>query len=353
MLSFDLSTLTTKLPIESLLRDAGINTDIFSVEPTSPGGNNRIYRIETSAGRFVVKQYFRSDQDQRDRLNSEYLFLQYADEYADGFVPQAYACNNEAGLALYSYVDGRHMSTHELVWRYIEQAAAFFCALNLPSARQKISHLPPASEACFSIAEHLVLIEHRIDRLSKALSFSPEQDGDAIEFLEELYEYWSFLAESVCLAAQRSGEFDHALDLQQRCVSPSDFGFHNALLQTDGQIKFIDFEYAGIDDPAKMIGDFFAQLAVPVPGEFYDAFVRRCVQVFPEPEKLIARAGLLRPVYKIKWCCIAMNVFLPEHMARRKFADAGLNETSLRKIQLNKARQILKSLQLETIHGIH
>lgn len=341
------------LPIETLLRRADLSAEIFSVASANAGGNNRIYRLETSAGVFAVKQYFRSDRDQRDRLTSEYLFLQYADACAPDFVPRAYARDHDLGVALYSYVDGRHITTNELVWRYVEQAAAFFCALNHASARQKAADLPRASETCFSIAEHLDLVKQRIGRLREALSSLPEDEGEAVQFLDELHRYWVILAGMVSHAAKLLGQFDQTLDIQHCCISPSDFGFHNALLQADGKIKFIDFEYAGIDDPAKMVGDFFAQLAVPVPNDFYEAFVRQCMQVFPEPEKLIARAGLLRPLYKIKWCCIAMNVFLPEHMARRKFADAQLDERILRKIQLNKAKQILKTLQQETTNGIH
>lgn len=339
--------------IEMLLQRGGVDAEVASVEPANVGGNNRIYRVATSAGWFALKQYFRSDLDQRDRLASEYRFLEYASQFAPDFVPRAYACDHEAGLALYSYVDGKHIGRQALTEAYVKQAAAFFCELNRPVARHNASSLPPASEACFSIAEHLGLIEQRIGRLREAIACLPEASGEAADFIEALRKYWIALAESVRDEADRLGQLKTTLDRRQCCVSPSDFGFHNALLQADGKITFIDFEYAGIDDPAKMVGDFFAQLAVPVPGEFYEQFARSCMQVFPEPETLIARADLLRPVYKIKWCCIAMNVFLPEHLARRKFADPGLDELSLRKTQLNKARQILNTLEQETIHGIH
>ena len=40
-----------------------------------------------------------------------------------------------------------------------------------------------------------------------------------------------------------------------RVLSPSDFGFHNALRRPDGTIVFVDFEYFGWDDPAKMMAD--------------------------------------------------------------------------------------------------
>src|SRR5690606_1492036 len=41
-----------------------------------------------------------------------------------------------------------------------------------------------------------------------------------------------------------------------RLLSPSDFGFHNMLRRDDGSLAFIDFEYFGWDDPAKLAADF-------------------------------------------------------------------------------------------------
>ena len=57
---------------------------------------------------------------------------------------------------------------------------------------------------------------------------------------------------------------ERPLDQQDRCLSPSDFGFHNALAQGE-TVRFIDFEYAGWDDPAKTVCDFFHHPGVPVP----------------------------------------------------------------------------------------
>jgi hypothetical protein len=142
------------------------------------------------------------------------------------------------------------------------------------------------------------------------------------------------------------------LESAQRCISPSDFGFHNALRETDGRIRFLDFEYAGWDDPAKMAGDFFAQLAVPVPDRLFEPFVRECLQSFVRPVELIKRAELLRPLYQVKWCCIALNVFLPEHIARRKFANPLLVETALKRTQLAKAYAINQSLET-SVRGLH
>jgi hypothetical protein len=50
-------------------------------------------------------------------------------------------------------------------------------------------------------------------------------------------------------------------------------------------------------------------------------------------------------VYAAKWCCIVLNVFLPVHFARRRFADPGLDADALKRAQLNKAAQPLAAIE--------
>ena len=78
-------------------------------------------------------------------------------------------------------------------------------------------------------------------------------------------------------------EADQPLDPAERCLSPSDFGFHNAILANDGRLRFIDFEYAGWDDPSKLICDFFCQPAVPAPPQAFDRFATAIAAELPTP----------------------------------------------------------------------
>jgi hypothetical protein len=341
-------SIETCFPIAELLSQAGIDAVIHAVTPSNIGGNNRIYRVETSKGIFSAKQYFRHEGDQRDRLSAEYDFLQYAGKVTPSFVPQSYARIREAGWALYENIEGAHICAGQVEWSHVQQAVTFFQALNESISRKAARSLPLASEAVFSVADHLDIVSGRIDCLHEVLSNANDRDRAAIQFLEELQYFWTVLASQTEAAAAEAGGLNKPLDKEQYCISPSDFGFHNALKKANGDIQFIDFEYAGFDDPAKMAGDFFAQLAVPVPAEFYDRFVQLTMQSFPDPHHLIWRAKLLQPIHQVKWCCIAMNVFLPVHMARRKFANLQLDETVFKQVQLNKSKQILKKLKQET-----
>lgn len=338
-------------PIADLLAHACIAGKLGAITPCAQGGNNRIYRIETSIGVFAVKQYFRHEDDLRDRLAAEYAFLSYASVAAPGMTPRPYACNPESGMALYEFVDGRRFETGKIGAIQVDAAVRFFRALNVSPLRGT-AQLPVASEACFSLTDHIGLIRGRIDRL---LEVSPQSnvDSQAVDFFHRLDEYWQQLSASIHEDALRANlDVDAPLAPEQRCISPSDFGFHNALLEANGNIRFLDFEYAGWDDPAKSACDFFAQLAVPVPIDFLGHFVTEIMQDFPDAERLSFRAYLLRPAYQIKWCCIALNVFLPVHLARRTFANPSLDEVALKQAQLLKANQILNAIDT-TPHGLY
>ncbi len=124
-------------------------------------------------------------------------------------------------------------------------------------------------------------------------------------------------------------------------VSPSDFGFHNALLRPDGRWVFFDFEYGGWDDIAKLVNDVFLQPAVPVPFDLFEPFLDRVIGNDPTERR---RISLLRPVFAVKWCCIMLNPFLPDTAARGAFADPGTDAATRRTTQLEKARAAFQRL---------
>jgi hypothetical protein len=128
------------------------------------------------------------------------------------------------------------------------------------------------------------------------------------------------------------------IDNADRCLSPSDFGFHNALQGPDGALQFLDFEYAGWDDPAKTVCDFFCQPACPVSLDFWNAFAADIAQTTTDPELTAQRFTLLLPMYRLKWCCIMLNDFLPAGAGRRRFAIQDCDEAKRKEQQLTKAQ---------------
>ena len=117
-----------------------------------------------------------------------------------------------------------------------------------------------------------------------------------------------------------------SLPSKHRVPSPSDFGFHNAMVEADGRLRFFDFEYAGWDDPAKAVGDFFSHPGVAVPQDQFEPFVMQALAPYEEnAQHMATRVRLLEPISQVKWCCIILNEFLPAAARRRNFANPGAN----------------------------
>jgi hypothetical protein len=105
-------------------------------------------------------------------------------------------------------------------------------------------------------------------------------------------------------------------------VSPSDFGFHNSLIDPQGGASFLDFEYAGRDDPAKLICDFFCQPELSAPIRHYAEFTGHLARSLALQDEDLWRAEVLLDAYRVKWVCIMLNEFSPLGARRRAFASS-------------------------------
>jgi hypothetical protein len=308
--------------------------------PLSGGKNNRVFRVSAENGEAVLKAYFRHPADPRDRLGAEWAFSRFAWSAGVRCLPEPLACDPAAGLGLFSFVEGETPAPEDIAEAAVGEAAAFVRDLNAARWRPLASRLPAASEACFSIAEHLGTVARRVDRLADA------EDPAAVAFVRrELIPAWARVRRAAESAASDSGmSFGRPLEITERCVSPSDFGFHNALIEPGGRVRFLDFEYAGWDDPAKLVCDFFCQPALPVPPRFFGPFAREVAAAFPDPSAVVARSRLLLPVYRVKWVCIRLNEFLPAGGRRRAFSLAADEPEARKQRQLAAAREALAEI---------
>jgi thiamine kinase-like enzyme len=131
----------------------------------------------------------------------------------------------------------------------------------------------------------------------------------------------------------------------QVIISPSDFGFHNAIITKDQNTVFLDFEYSGLDDPAKLVGDYFSQVSIPVDLSYIDTFIdSMCSKGIPINE-VRQRSLLLLNLYKIKWICIVLNVFIPVNLQRRIFSNPELNIKKYKESQISMANKLLSKVE--------
>jgi hypothetical protein len=250
------------------------------------------------------------------------------------------------GFGLYEFIAGRPARPEDVSADTVGQAVAFYRDLNRHKESSPARDLPGASEACFTLSSHLQCVERRLQRLHDVDDAAP-LGRDAARFVRTDLAYaWTEVTASVREQSSRLGlSPDQPLDGSDRHLSPSDFGFHNALVREDGRVCFLDFEYAGWDDPAKTVCDFFCQPAVPIARDYFDLVLTGVVADLSEPDRQRERIALLLPVYQVKWCAILLNDFLPVGSQRRRFANGATDQTEQKARQLQKARNLIRSLQ--------
>lgn len=298
------------------------------------GGNSRIYRLETPGGLYALKCYPRAADDPRDRLGTEVAALRFLRANGIGGVPEVHGADAEAGLVLMEWIEG------EVVGAAADQddlaeALVFLARVHGCRQAEGAAALPPAAEACLSAAEVVAQIGRRLQRLAPAASSAPE----LARFLQE-----RFLPafERVEAEARRGYEaagfdFEAPLAADRRSLIPADFGFHNVVRRPDGRLAFVDFEYFGWDDPAKLAADFLLHPGSRHPAALRQAFAAGMAETHGDDPCFSTRLNLLYALYALRWALIVLNVFRPEHQAARG-GDAATPGQPERVGQLDKAQ---------------
>lgn len=311
----------------------------YTLQPLPGGRNNKVYHVQGDDQTLLLKAYFHHPNDPRNRLRQEYEFLSYLWSSGVSTAPRPIVADYEHHLGLYEFVFGRKLALVEIETQHIDRAISFYQAMNSAKFTDPARRLPQASEAGFSVVEHLGNVNRRVEQLSP-IEATSEVDREAHQFfLDELRPFWVTLFHAVASVSRQHGNFDTVLDESARCLSPSDFGYHNAIQEASGRLRFLDFEYAGWDDPAKLVCDFANQPDMLLPEELTRRFEDAVIAADVSPEHLRQRIQWLTPAYQIKWACIILNDFLPAGRSRSKFLG-GEDDKERKQVQLSKARSM-------------
>lgn len=283
-----------------------LGADLDTLKPLRGGINNKVFRCTTGEHKFVLKGYALHRAGDHDRFKAEVEFLNYARMVAPEFVPQLLG-SDEASRSLVleslegeGFQEGAHPPEED-----IEQAITFMRNLNtsIDLAKQYVSG--SAADGFLKLTDHLRNIEQRASTMS--VEHLPcNFRAEAEELIKRLSRQLDCLQEKSAHFIKK-GKCENALASSARCISPSDFGFHNAIRTHQG-IKFLDFEFAGWDDPAKAVADFDLQPRVPL-----NFRARVLSKALPQWNKgLMERYDVLFPILNLKWACIILSMLDPD-----------------------------------------
>lgn len=297
-------------------RELGAKVD--SLTALHGGINNQVFSCDTDAKkstRFVIKGYA-PKLGHTDRMRAEVEFLRYAELVAPSYVPKLIAVDDEHRCVVLEYLDGSPyplgvISSEEDVI----QASNFFRLLNSDKLLAKEYVHQSAAEGYLSLKEHLENVRERINLLDTK-HLPSEMCTKATLLVQKIRSQFDEVSMNTVMLIE-NGRIQDLIGVEACCISPSDFGFHNAFLCA-GRVKFFDFEFSGWDDPAKVIIDFILQPRIPVTSKLAGQFYKTVIEC--SDKQFEARSNVLGPILRLKWLCIMLSVLRLDRLRQMEIA---------------------------------
>jgi len=274
----------------------GAVADAGPVRPIGGGANSRVFVLDAPTGRIVAKRYPDRHRDRRNRCRTEALAAQWM--HGHGLpVARPLWWDDRIGLATFECVDGAPFPSPD---------AALVDAM--VAMTERLASLgaaaPPdfgsASEACLSLDDLVGQVQSRIDAAARS-SWTPLAELATGRLQRELNEA-APAARSAWPAPPHQ-----PLPRAERVLSPSDFGSHNAIRTPRGDV-FLDFEYFGWDDPAKLVGDVLLHPGMALDRDLRQRWLHGAGSVFGP--RMMERARIALPLLALRWHLIVLRPFL-------------------------------------------
>lgn len=241
-------------------------------------------------------------------MAAEVAFLKHAANIAPDFVPKLLAESSNAQMIAMTLVQGEPFyKADDVSQSAITSAIEFYRQLN--QDRDVVARYPVVARDCYrSISEHINHVKQRL--LSLTTRHLPNYvRKSAQSALDSVWGSFERISRELELQISGGGVID-VVPIEFLRLSPGDFGFHNALRSRSGTV-FIDFEYAGLDDPAKTLSDFFLQPKLPVCSSLL-GHVANGFSSHGGADKLLTRAKALGAILSVKWKTIILAPLDPE-----------------------------------------
>ncbi len=308
------------------------------------GVNNVCLKVEDGSDVLLAKKYFRHKGDRRDRLNTEFGMLSFLWQNGMRCIPEPVRKDDRLSIGLYRFIEGTRPSAGEInradIMRMCELLGTMWKLKNRPGS----DSLPPGSDAAFRMQDYIDCIQRRFDLVLRCAQSGDAAPGFREFVVAEMTPVFRLIGDDFNKKMAIAGlDPNTELPEAERTLNPADHGFHNAMRRPDGSLVFIDFEYAGWDDPAQMICNACLQSEAPIPRPLVSLFLREMLETLSSGRQLASRLEIVYPLLAFKWCLIMLNEFLPVSDERRRFA--GADPESRRKTQLQKATRQLEKVE--------
>ena len=304
------------LNFESILKDLkSKNIFIDKYSEVKGSFNSKTFTLEAKNGeKFFLKNFINDPLNKHNRLKSEVCFTKYVTQNKKIKVPKLIEYSEDSNWILYQWIEGKKIT--KINREHVENLIDFLININKIEDIRKDIDMPYASEASFTLNEHKSLVISKANQtkniINNIIHIKPEYKlsikkelDEKILFIKDLFTKEEFNNKDL---------INYRLNNNQRCISPSDVGFHN-IIESNGKIYYLDFEYAGIDDPCKLIVDLLLQPDYAIPCDFIDVLPNLIKSLKKDIPNLQKRIYLTFELYKVKWFCIIFNPIIKNRIA--------------------------------------
>ncbi|VFM96608.1 MAG: hypothetical protein BECKG1743D_GA0114223_103292 [Candidatus Kentron sp. G] len=307
------------------------------------------------------------------RLESEYTGSRIMHALHLGPIPAPIRAHRGLDAAMYEWIDGKGVTSPNA--DHIDQALQFL--------RQLHQHRNAPGFAAFQHASNPLVsgagFERQLrQRLASLLDCSPEYPELQTYLSHEFSPLMERAIDWVRSAWDIAPGYDEPLPRERQTLSPSDFGFHNTLERTlprvalphstntpfnDRQqpiglagednrsalpcaaLVFLDFEYFGWDDPAKLIADFILHPGMSLGADLKRQWLQGAIGVYGTDVR--PRLRLIFPLIMLAWCMILLNEYRSDVWLARCAADPrrAVRRESILDAQRKRSRDLMATIR--------
>lgn len=280
-------------------------------------GNSQITKlIRVDGSQIVLKTYSSEDSARREIA----LLERMRDRLRSNQVPGLIAGDSKRRHSILEHVNVGDLPQRFSATDWIQDA----CILLSEMQGEALADFPYfAPHARTSLRDYRSQIEARISGLRTELA---KEDPKLAESLDQ---GWKRIMSDFSTAIKMHGlSLDAKIPQSSLILSPSDFGPHNSIVTkqagaTRERLVFLDFEYTGWDDPAKLICDVKFSVAHDMSWDEriqFENLVFKLLKDLGKDEGLKSRVACTEPLIEFEWVLIVLNLFDPE-VARRKLSS--------------------------------
>ena len=310
------------------------------------GINSSTFKIEGYKNKYLLKIYNSSKINPINRLEHEDKFLNFLKDCKFQNVPQVIFSNKKENWLLMSWIEGKKINkfNYDLCHEYLK----FLIDIQKFRRINRAKFISPASDAYFHLRGHIKSVNDRYFLLEKKLPelliLNENLFNILKSFLDKVRSEINYL---MLFQKDKNIDIDYILPEEDRILSQSDVGLHNMLVGNK-KVYFLDFEYAGWDDPGKLFSDLLLQPDNNLPIKFFNILDKYLLDFILKKNYHYYRLIFMLKLIRIKWSLIILNpIFKRESLSKKQFSSLLKMKIDKSLIYLEKSLLIINTIEQE------